>query len=117
MPSTFATQREPAGPTGTPAALQTNSGTAAGSVGVPPPLSLGWAWRWSLAASCLASASGCTPLRRAAYCPETMTISATYGRDRHGGGWERESIGVNLTWRLQPPHAAVVKTDPPSSNP
>ena len=101
----FAHQREPAAVHATAAALPNHGGTAAGRVGVAVPLS----WL-ATAFGCLASA-GCAELRRSAYFPETLTVTSSFSHDEHGG-WDRENVGANLTWRLKPLPVAPVPPDP-----
>ncbi len=99
----FAKPREPAGAHAAPTVLPNNGGTAAGSVGAAVPLSL-------LAAGCLA---GCADVRHGAYFPETLTITSSFGHDAHGG-WDRQNVGANFTWRLKPLPVAPATGDPHS---
>ena len=59
---------------------------------------------------------GCTATRESAYFPESLTATTTLGRDDHGG-WDRETVGLNLTWRLKPLRVAPVPVAAPASAP
>ena len=93
---------------GTPAAAPANapkgSRAASGSVGLAALLVLA------------ALTLGCTAVRESAYFPESLTTTTTVGRDDHGG-WDRETVGLNLTWRLRPLRVAPVPASAPSTTP